>query len=691
MTRDRSDARGPGRSGDPGADDAKVELGAADTLASDGASSGGHSPPDSAAVAAASASSSPSSSSNSHIRGVGPGDRLGRYELGDELGTGGMASVFRAKDTELRRDVAVKVLFPHLAKKDEITRRFQREARAAAVLEHPNILRVYDVGASAGTPPFIVMELVRGQSLREVIEAHGAMLAELVACTGALLCEALAVAHAAGIVHRDVKPGNVMLADDGRLLLADFGVARLDDDDSLVTKSGALLGTPSFMAPEQALGNPVDARSDLYSVGASLYQLATGGVPFTGPTAKIVADASRGAATPALRRRPAVGVELSRFIERMMSPDPGKRPATAAAAAAELRAIAAAGGVGEPIDEVKAFALDRAGWDAAKRPIVVARLLELARAARETSMPQALAFVDRALALDGDNPAAKTLAEELMAPRPRRWLMVVVGVAAVGLAVGGVMMMMSDGDGGRGTGNGERGDAGRGTEIGMTGSDPDSDGGSGAGSEPDSGSAAAAAVDAAAAADAAGVAVLRRDAGLRPPIDAGATTMVAIDAGTVIVAADAAPMLVAVADATVAAPARVTFAFDTWCELTIDDEPRGRADREREVTLAPGRHRAECSQGPGLGSWSSTIEVDAGEVRRVDGTLLRPVEVTIEAGDSVRIAGKTIARGERVMLRPNRYRIEIIVDGKARAAAYVNIPRVASCSLRDRPTLDCYR
>ncbi|MBZ0232038.1 MAG: serine/threonine protein kinase, partial [Deltaproteobacteria bacterium] len=273
------------------------DIGSADTLASDGASSGGASPPLGHASSASSASSASASASGQvTIRGVGPGDRLGRYELGDELGAGGMASVYRARDSELRREVAVKVLFPHLAKKADITRRFQREARAAAVLEHPNILRVYDVGASAGTPPFIVMELVRGQSLREVAEAHGPMLAELVACVGALMCEALAVAHAAGIVHRDVKPGNVMLADDGRLLLADFGVARLDDDDSLVTKSGALLGTPSFMAPEQALGNPVDARSDLYSVGASLYQLATGGLPFSGPTAKIVADASRGGA-----------------------------------------------------------------------------------------------------------------------------------------------------------------------------------------------------------------------------------------------------------------------------------------------------------------------------------------------------------------------------------------------------------
>ena len=290
------------------------------------------------------------------MRAPGPGDELGRYVLGEELGAGGMATVFRARDRELRRDVAVKVLFPHLARKDEVTRRFQREARAAAALENPNILRVYDVGGGgADVPPYIVMELVRGGTLRELAEAT-ALPAETVACAGALVCEALAVAHAAGIVHRDVKPGNVMFADDGRLLLTDFGVAHLDDDDSLVTRTGALLGTPAFMAPEQALGHGVDARSDLYAVGATLYQLATGSVPYSGPTAKIVTEAQKGSAVPAVRRRPAIGGELSRLIGRLMDPDPARRPASAAAAARELMAIATAGGVDDAAAELRALA-----------------------------------------------------------------------------------------------------------------------------------------------------------------------------------------------------------------------------------------------------------------------------------------------------------------------------------------------
>ncbi|HVV86345.1 MAG TPA: serine/threonine-protein kinase, partial [Kofleriaceae bacterium] len=317
------------------------------------------------------------------MRAIGPGDELGRYVIGDELGAGGMATVFRARDRELRRDVAVKVLFPHLAKKAEVTRRFQREARAAAGLEHPNILRVYDVGGATGDlPPYIVMELVPGGTLRELVPRTGeaqaasadgdhdapALPAETVACVGALVCEALAAAHAAGIVHRDVKPGNVMFSTDGRLLLADFGVAHLDDDDSLLTRTGALLGTPSFMAPEQALGHGVDARSDLYAVGATLYQLATGSMPYSGSTAKIVTEASKGTAVPAARRRPAIGGELSRLIARLMEPEPARRPASAAEAARELRAFAAAGGIDDPAAELKALARDRAGYAAARTP-----------------------------------------------------------------------------------------------------------------------------------------------------------------------------------------------------------------------------------------------------------------------------------------------------------------------------------
>ena len=317
-------------------------------------------------------------------RGKGPrqvrsGDTLGRYEIGDELGEGGMATVFRARDRELRRDVAVKVLFPHLARRAEIVQRFHREARAAAGLEHANILRMYDVGGGeADDPPYIVMELIRGRTLLQEIEQRGPILAEIVACIGALLADALAAAHAAGVIHRDVKPANVLIAPGGRLLLADFGVARLETEDSLVTRSGALLGTPAYMSPEQATGETATARSDLYSLGATLYQLATGGLPYAGPPAKVMAMIASGGLVAPVRRRPSCGEDLSRLIERLMAVDPAARPASAHAIAGELRALAAAGGLGDATEELAAYFEDPDGFLRSRTPTVVTALVAAA-------------------------------------------------------------------------------------------------------------------------------------------------------------------------------------------------------------------------------------------------------------------------------------------------------------------------
>src|SRR5689334_25129168 len=255
-----------------------------------------------------------------------------------------MATVFRARDRELRRDVAVKVLFPHLARRADIVKRFHREARAAAGLEHPNILRIYDVGGGEGDdPPYIVMELIRGRTLLEEIEQRGPMLAEIAACVGALLADALAAAHAALIVHRDIKPANVLVGEGGRLPLADFGVARLETESSLVTRTGALLGTPAYMSPEQASGDTATAKSDLYSLGATLYQLSTGHLPYSGSPAKVMSAIATGQLVAPIRRRTSVGPELSGSIEQLMEPEAAARPASAAAVAAELRRIAAAG------------------------------------------------------------------------------------------------------------------------------------------------------------------------------------------------------------------------------------------------------------------------------------------------------------------------------------------------------------
>ncbi len=607
-------------------------------------------------------------------RAIGPGDELGRYVVGDELGAGGMATVFRARDRELRRDVAIKVLFPHLARKPDVTRRFQREARAAAALEHANILRVYDVGAAAGDlPPFIVMELVQGQTLRELAEAGPPLPAELVACIGALVCEALAVAHAAGIVHRDVKPGNVMFADDGRLLLADFGVAHLEDDDSLVTRTGAMLGTPSFMAPEQALGQAVDARSDLYAVGATLYQLATGSMPYTGSTAKIVTEASRGSAPPAVRRRPAIGTELSRLIARLMAPEPAARPATATAAARELAAVAAAGGLDDPAAELRALAADRVGHVESRLPIIVGKLVERAAAASERrAIPQALALCDRALAIAPEDPRVHALEARLAFGRSqRRWPVVLALAIAMAVGVGTASLVVVRGC-----------HAQRATPR-FIGVIDGADAGIGADAAPP------VAADAGTAPTDAGAIVTSTalDGG-RQRVDGGHPTGAAVDAraSVPIDAAAPAPAIDAASPVLVA----VTFSFDTWCNLTVDDLARGRANKVVVVRLAPGRHPAACSQGPGLGSWSRTIEVVDGAPARVEGDLLPTVEVVVAVGDEVRIDGVAVARGRSLAVKLGPHRVDVVVAGKVVTTARLTIPGVARCTLRDQPALDCY-
>src|SRR5439155_16750190 len=226
------------------------------------------------------------------------------------------------------------------------------------------------------------------------IEQRGAMLAEIAACIGALLADALAAAHAAGIIHRDVKPANVMIAPGGRLLLADFGVARLETEDSLVTRTGSLLGTPAYMSPEQATGDTATAKSDLYSLGATLYQLSTGLLPYSGSPAKVMSQIAVGAFVAPIRRRASVGPDLSRVIERLMESAPDARPVNAATVASELRKLSGAGGLtGDPAEELAAYFADPDAFLRARTPAIVAHVIAAARhALAEAKLPRALAL-----------------------------------------------------------------------------------------------------------------------------------------------------------------------------------------------------------------------------------------------------------------------------------------------------------
>ncbi|MEO8706523.1 MAG: serine/threonine-protein kinase, partial [Kofleriaceae bacterium] len=615
----------------------------------------------------------PEQAASAAVAGKGPrqirsGDTLGRYEIAEELGEGGMATVFRARDKELRRDVAVKVLFPHLARRDEVVRRFHREARAAAGLEHPNILRIYDVGGGTGDdPPYIVMELIRGRTLLQEIEQRGAILAEVTACIGSLLADALAAAHAAGIIHRDIKPSNVLIAQGGRLLLADFGVARLETEDSLVTRTGALLGTPAYMSPEQASGDTATAKSDLYSLGATLYQLSTGLLPYTGSPAKVMSQIAAGSLVAPVRRSAAVGPDLSRLIEGLMETEPAMRPESAAVIASELRVLANAGGLGDPVEELAAFFDDAAAFLKTRTPAVVTAIVSAGkRALAESKLPRAVALADRASALAPEDPAVKTLVETVTegGRASRRRTLLAIGAAGILVAGGTTVLALT-----------LRGGASEGRD-------------------------AAVATDAAIDADVpdAFVPSMLADAFEEPqPIDAtpsrlkdAGITRVQVDARTTVadaltVPADAAPPPIDAAASVSTEEGQLIVMNDTWCEISVDGISQGRLVKRKLVKLAVGHHVIKCAQ-PGINAgWTREVDIEAGKPHAIEGTLLATVEVTIAiTGDTVQVDARHYTRGKVVKMKPGRYRAVVInSNGETGAAGWLDIGR-QPCRLHEQ-------
>ena len=212
----------------------------------------------------------------------------GRYELHRRLARGGMADVYLARDSLLDRPVALKVLFPEFAADPSFVQRFRREAQAAANLSHPNIVSVYDWGEEGGTY-FIVMEYVEGRSLAEIIRTEGSLLPDRAADITADIAAALSFAHRNGVIHRDVKPGNVLISPSGQVKVTDFGIARAVTTQENLTQTGTVMGTATYFSPEQAQGSPVDPRSDVYSLGVVLYEMLCGRPPFSGDSPVAVA------------------------------------------------------------------------------------------------------------------------------------------------------------------------------------------------------------------------------------------------------------------------------------------------------------------------------------------------------------------------------------------------------------------
>jgi serine/threonine-protein kinase len=393
-------------------------------------------------VVVSSAQSSPQSSAGGVFVPPRIGATLGRYQILSTLGHGAMATVFRARDTQLGRDVAIKVMGLMHAARGGAGERFRREAHAVAALKHTGIVEIYDfVEATDETPSYIVAELISGPTLRHVLDSRGGrLLPEIAALIAIPLVEALAVAHQRGVVHRDVKPDNVMIETAGgsaRVVLTDFGVAHITGMETM-TATGALVGSPAYMSPEQSRGHDVTPASDLWSLGAMLYEMVTGIVPFAGKDPfTMIAAILRGTFRRPSQVTATVGPEFESIVLRCLKPTAGERFTDGNAVAAELRAFTSAAGV--DARTLQAFLDDPDSTLAKIKPMVADKAVERARQhARRGQLAKALAEIGHATAYVPNHAGADRLLRRLSASRAV--IKAVVLLAGLAAAVGVVWL-----------------------------------------------------------------------------------------------------------------------------------------------------------------------------------------------------------------------------------------------------------
>jgi serine/threonine protein kinase len=377
---------------------------------------------------------------------------LAKYDVLEELGHGGMATVYRAHDRRLGRDVAVKVIHPHLRDSGEVARRFSIEAQAVAKLRHPNIVEVFDVSAEGEGEQYLVVELLRGKTLRKMLQGSGAFPPEVAAAIGVELLGALSHAHTHGVVHRDVKPENVIIehrpadgapvtpgpagarepgsvrhltagqpGDRMSIKLTDFGIAKLLDVQGM-TSTGQVLGSPAHMAPEQIEGQDVDARSDVFGMGVLLYECMVGHLPFEGNNpAQVLRRVLDGVYASAERERPTIGRAWSQILDKALGRTPAERYDDAGAMRDAIVAELTRLGVTSPRGELEAYCDDPEGFTARHDKAMIALLCERALAARKRGDAMAAAAdYNRALAYAPHDPSLLRIVSSLHGAEARR-------------------------------------------------------------------------------------------------------------------------------------------------------------------------------------------------------------------------------------------------------------------------------
>ncbi|MFH0902594.1 MAG: protein kinase [Pseudomonadota bacterium] len=339
----------------------------------------------------------------------------------EEVGRGGMAVVYRGMDNLLKREVAIKVLHPHLADHAEARRRLEREAQAVAKLQHRNIIEIYDYSAGNGTDgAFIVTEFISGRTLKDVIAWRTFPFPEIGAMVVAEVCRALAHAHSSSVLHRDIKPENIMVRDDGTIKLTDFGIAQIFDNQRL-TVTGQLLGSPAYMAPEQIEGKPLDFRTDVFSTSVLLYQLATGELPFAGRnTHEVLRRICECKVTDVRLLNPLVGARLARIINKGLARDPVDRYPGITPLLDDLLRYLGEAELEEPAKELASFFSQPVTFEQALRQRLIAGLSRRGKAELQAKRSTvALELYNRVLTID---PSNEQVLQELGRLAKRRWL-----------------------------------------------------------------------------------------------------------------------------------------------------------------------------------------------------------------------------------------------------------------------------